>query len=133
MKRWDTPVYAFFKPFTTIDYINDRKAHIFECVATSCRQKSRFVHRFLYTGDTSSTSNLCRHAKVCWGADAVVAADQTGGATTARKALANQSEVNGSITAAFKRAGKGKVTYSHRQHTMAESRYLSYISNINNL
>ena len=114
MKRWDASVYAFFKPIPTIDYVNDRKAHIFECAVTSCHQKSRFVRRFLYTNDTSSTSNLRRHAKVCWRADAIVAADQTGGTTTACKALANQSEVNGSITAAFERAGKGKVTYSHR-------------------
>src|SRR5260221_12668041 len=99
MKRWDAPVYAFFKPIPTIEYINDRKAHIFECVATSCRQKSRFVCHFLNTGNTSSTSNLRRHAKVCWGADAVAAADQTGRATTSCKALANQSKVNGSITA----------------------------------
>jgi hypothetical protein len=51
--------------------------------------------------------------------------DQTGSAATARKALVNQSGVNESITAAFERVGKGKVTYSHRQHTKAESRFVS--------
>ena len=31
---------------------------------------------------------------------------------------------DGSITAVFERNGKGKVTYSHRQHTVAETREL---------
>jgi hypothetical protein len=122
MKRWDAPVYAFFKPIPAIEYVSGRKAHIFECAAASCCQKTKYVRRFLYTGDTSSTSNLHRHAKACWGDEAVAAADQTGSATTARKTLENQSGVNESITAAFERVGKGKVTYSHRQHSKAESR-----------
>ena len=31
----------------------------------------RFVRRFLDSKDAKSTSNLRRHAKGCWGADAV--------------------------------------------------------------
>ena len=89
MKRWDAPVYAFFKPIPAIEYVSGCKAHIFECVAASCRQKTKYVRRFLYTGDTSSTSNLRRHAKACWGDKAVAAADQTGSATTAQKTLEN--------------------------------------------
>jgi hypothetical protein len=103
MKRWDAPVYAFFKPIPAIEYVDGRKAHIFECAATSCCQKTKYIRRFLYTGDTSSTSNLCWHAKACWGDEAVAAADQTGSAATARKALVNQSGNNESITAAFER------------------------------
>ena len=30
----------------------------------------------------------------------------------------------GSITAAFERKGKGKITYSHRQHTKMETKYV---------
>jgi hypothetical protein len=128
MKRWDAPVYAFFKPVPAIEYFDNRKAHIFECTATSCCQKTKYIRRLLYTGDTSSTSNLRRHAKVCWGEEAITAADRTGSAATARKALANKSGTNGSITAAFERVGKGKVTYSHRQYTKAESRYVVCIN-----
>ncbi|PPQ81718.1 hypothetical protein CVT26_007780, partial [Gymnopilus dilepis] len=120
MKKWDAPVYAFFKPTPAVEYVSGRKAHVFECAAGQCRCKTRYVRRFLYTRDSSSTSNLRRHAKVCWGVDAVTAADDTGDAPTARGAMANLKD--GSITAAFERAGKGKVTYSHRQHTKAESR-----------
>jgi len=112
MKRWDAPVYAFFRPMPAIIYVGDRKVHVFECAASHCKCKTRFVRRYIDTGDISSTSNLRRHAIRCWGDDAVAAADQTSNAKVAREALSNK-EVNGSITAAFERVGKGKVTYSH--------------------
>jgi hypothetical protein len=53
----------------------------------------------------------------------VAAADKTSNAKVAREAISNK-ELNGSITAAFERVGKGKVTYSNRQHTKAEARYI---------
>lgn len=123
MKRWDAPVYAFFKPIPGIVHFDDRrKAHVFECAASHCRCKTRLVRRFLYTRDSSSTSNLRRHAKICWGNEVITAADEAGDHSSACGALANHKD--GSITAAFERAGKGKVTYSHRQLTKAESRYV---------
>ena len=36
-KEWDTPIYVFFQPLPTIQYIGNRKAHIFHCAATQCR------------------------------------------------------------------------------------------------
>ncbi|KAH9008685.1 hypothetical protein EDB83DRAFT_2173798, partial [Lactarius deliciosus] len=119
-KHWDAPVYIFFKPTLTVEYINKRKAHVFKCAARPCRRDTRLVRHFLYTGDTSSTSNLRRHAKFCWGEEALAAADAARNVKTACKVLRNYKGVNGSITAAFKRVGKGKVTYSHRQHTKIE-------------
>jgi len=77
------------------------------------------------TGDISSTSNLCRQAIRCWGDEAVAAADKTTNARIAREALSNK-EPNRSITAAFEGVGKGRVTYSHRQHTKAEARYIPF-------
>ena len=35
---------------------------------------------------------------------------------------ANDIKNTGSLTAAFERKGKGKVTYSHRQHMKMETR-----------
>lgn len=107
-----------------VEYTNGRKAHVFECAAKSCRCRSRSVRRFLDTGDAKSTGNLRRHAKVCWGEETVAAADNTRDVTTAREALGNTKSVDGSITAVFQRAAKGKVTYSHRQHTKVEARYV---------
>jgi hypothetical protein len=106
-----------------VEYVNDRLAHVFECAAGKCRGKNgRDVRRFLDTGDAKSTSGLRRHAKNCWGDEAVAAADSTQDLEGARVVLARTKLRDGSITAAFEHIGKGKVSYSHRQHTSTESR-----------
>lgn len=123
MRDWNSPIYAFFKPTPAIEYIQGRRLHVFECTATSCKGKGngRLVRRYLDTGDAKSTSNLRKHAKLCWGEDTVTAADQTGGVAAACNILLKTKGRDGSITAAFERVGKGKVSYSHRQHTRTEA------------
>ena len=121
-KKWDAPVYVFFKHSPTIEYIENRKAHIFQCDATCCHCKSRSVQHFLYTGDTSLASNLRQHAKICWGADVVAAADLTGNLRMVHKSLLKKKDLNGSIISAFKRVGKGRVTYSTCALTKLETR-----------
>ena len=91
------------------------------------------VRRFLDTWDAKSTSNLHRHVKACWGKDTVSATDDTSDLKTAREALSKWKDLNGTITAAFERAGKGRVTYNHRQHTKAESRYVLTFPAINKM
>jgi hypothetical protein len=80
------------------------------------------VRRYLDTMDRKSTSNLKRHATVCWGAETVDGAlEAKVDISSARATLGNLKD--GSITAAFqRRKGKGKVSYSHRQHTRVETR-----------
>ena len=96
---------------------------MFECAAGKCRGKNgRDVRCFLDTGDAKSTSGLRRHAKNCWGDEAVEAADGTQDLESARKVLAKTKLRDGTITAQFERIGKGKVTFSHRQHTSTEAR-----------
>jgi hypothetical protein len=121
-KEWNSPIYAFFKPTVTIEYIRDRRVHVFECSARHCKGKGngRMVRRYLDTSDAKSTSNLRKHAKVCWGEEEVAGADRTKDVHTAREALKNRRD--GSITQAFERVAKATVTYSHRQHTTTESR-----------
>jgi len=80
------------------------------------------VRRYLDTTDAKSTSNLRKHAKICWGEEAVAAADQTRDVLAAREALEKMSKKDGSILEAFERVAKSKVTYSHRQHTTTETR-----------
>jgi hypothetical protein len=80
------------------------------------------VRRFLDTTDRKSTSNLKRHATVCWGAETVDGAlEAKVDIGSARTTLGNLKD--GSIVTAFQRKGKGKVSYSHRQHTKVETRY----------
>jgi hypothetical protein len=123
MIQWNTPIYAFFKPTPIIDRIDGRSAHIFECSAKSCKGRNgRYVRRYLNTGDATSTSNLRRHAKHCWGEETVTAAVNTHDIWGARAVLEKSIPKDGSITAAFERIGKEKLTFSHRQHTKTESR-----------
>ena len=82
------------------------------------------MRRYLDKSDAKSTSNLRKHAKSCWGAETVEAADRTKDVSEARDSVVKPLGKDGSITAIFERVGKGKVTYSHRQHTKAQTKYV---------
>jgi hypothetical protein len=124
MKDWTAPIYAFFKPIPIIEYVDNRRAHIFTCNAKTCKGKGkngRSVWRFLGTSDSTSTSNLRRHAKICRSEETIVVASNAKDVHAAWAVLAKSNLKDGSITAAFERVGKEKVTYSHRQHTRTEA------------
>jgi hypothetical protein len=123
MKEWSSPIYVFFKKIPRIEYVEGRRAHVFTCASEHCKGKNgRGVRRFLDKGDKKSTSNLRQHAKICWGSEAVEAADNTRDVDAAREILSKSKLRDGSITAEFKRIAKGKLTFSTRQHTTAEAR-----------
>ncbi len=82
----------------------------------------RDVRQFLDTGDAKSTSGLRWHAKICWGNEAVEAVDGTHNLEGACVVLAKTKLHDRSITAEFEHIGKGKVTFSHCQHTSTEAR-----------
>lgn len=68
-----------------------------------------------------STSNLCKHAISCWGEASVTAITTLSGIKDAQESVTSIKE-SGSVTAAFKKKGKGKVSFSHRQHTKTETK-----------
>ena len=119
MKQWTSPVYAFYHPIPDIVYVNGRRAHVFKCAAKSCTYKCR---RFLDGHDRSSTGNLIKHVKSCWGNAAYEAAKDCQHANDARESVVKPLTTSGTITAAFDRKGKGKVNYRHRQHTKTETK-----------
>jgi hypothetical protein len=81
------------------------------------------VKRFVDKADAASTSNLRKHAKICWGDDVIKAADDTKDVDVARGIASKATLGNGSMTAMFERVkGKGVVTYSHTQHTKTETK-----------
>jgi dihydroorotase len=82
------------------------------------------VWRFLDKKDGKSTSNLQKHAKSCWGEDAVSTADNAKNANEACKGVVKSLLMMSSITATFEKSGKGKVTFLHRQHTKTEAKYV---------
>jgi hypothetical protein len=122
-KKWTSPIYAFFNPTPDIEYVNGRRCHVFTCAAKSCKQR---VRRFLDKGDAGSTSNLRKHAVSCWGEASVKSITELSNIKDARESVKSIKET-GSITASFERKGKGKVTYSHRQHMKTETKYMGSI------
>jgi hypothetical protein len=63
-----------------------------------------------------------KHARQCWGVDAVEVACNAKDIDEAREAVVKPLGMNGSITAVFDQKGKGVLTYSNRQHTRTEMR-----------
>jgi hypothetical protein len=121
-KDWEAPIYAFFGPEPLVEHVEGRRCHAFQCLAKHCKQKSRSVRRYLDTSDAKSTGNLRKHAKKCWGTEIVATADKAKTAKEVRDTTVKGYLDPQSITAAFERKGKGKVTYSYRQHTKTEAK-----------
>ena len=121
-KEWTAPIYAFFRPVPIIEYVDGRRSHVFQCAAHVCMHKARGVRRFLDKWDAKSTSNMCKHAKKCWGDMVVTSADSTKNANEVRAPTVMGALNPQLIMAAFEWKGKGKVKYSHRQHTKTEAR-----------
>lgn len=122
--KWTAVVYAFYKPEVEIVEKNRRRAHKFHCAGMICQST---VTRYLDGKDSTSTSNLRKHARVCrsWGPEALDIAEEAGfNATETRKRL-NDVMRSGSIEKAFERKGKGRITFSTRQHTREETRYVN--------
>ena len=105
-----------------IEFVDERRCHTFHCAAKSCMGRSCDVRRYLDKKDANSTSNMRKHARKCWGDDVVKAADNAKTADEVREITIRGALNAQSLKAAFERTGKGKVTYSHRQHTKTESR-----------
>ena len=65
-KKWNSPVYAFFKPDPSIEYTGGQWSHVFRCNAKGC---AKLVCRFLDKGDAWLMGNMHKHIKKCWGED----------------------------------------------------------------
>ncbi|KAF8229874.1 hypothetical protein L208DRAFT_1284618 [Tricholoma matsutake] len=120
-KDWNAPIHSFFHPVPTIDYDKGCRFHEFACAAKGCQKR---VCHYLDKGDAKLTSNLQKHAKQCWGVETVEAANNMKDASKAHCSVIRSGHPNGSITALFERTGKGKVTFSHWQHTKMETKFV---------
>ena len=127
-KDWTLPIYGFFEARPAIEVVDGRRCHEFKCSAPHCKGKGsrrRIVRRYLDKRDKCSTSNLHKHAKVCWGGEIVTQALETKKDLTineVRASLAKAKLHDGTITALFERKGKESVTFSMKQHTYTETR-----------
>ncbi|KAG1740006.1 hypothetical protein EDB19DRAFT_1580796, partial [Suillus lakei] len=78
--------------------------------------------QYLDKKDAKSTGNMRKHVKSCWGEAALQAAMELGNTAAARDGPIKSLLETRSIRTSFEWKGKGKVTYSHHQHTRAETR-----------
>ncbi|KAG2040732.1 hypothetical protein BDR03DRAFT_857696, partial [Suillus americanus] len=121
MKDWNSPVYAFFDPIPNIVEENGHWAHVFKCQGKSCKT---MVRHYLDKGNAPLTGNMRKHVQSCWGEEVLQAADEAKDANEVQKKIMGSILQNGSIMASFERKGKGKITYSHRQHTKAKAKHV---------
>ncbi|KAJ7902586.1 hypothetical protein B0H14DRAFT_2329133, partial [Mycena olivaceomarginata] len=108
---WTSPVYSFFKDNveTLADAHDGRKYQVFKCnTPGGCKSKSGMKVNGDPHSDRSSTSNLKKHAKQCWGSTVVDACI---------KGVAADASRDGSIFMAFARSGQHPVNVSHCTHT----------------
>ncbi|KAJ7144097.1 hypothetical protein C8R44DRAFT_537739, partial [Mycena epipterygia] len=117
--RLHSGVYQFFEPPKLCEDNDGRSYQSFKCAAPKgCKSKVKTTSRYQTNkdgskaADRSSTSNLKKHAKKCWGADIVKARMQ--GVDTQAK--------DGGILSAFARANKRPVVAGDRTLTEAELR-----------
>ncbi|KAF8073490.1 hypothetical protein FPV67DRAFT_1380957, partial [Lyophyllum atratum] len=119
-RGWTSVAYAFYAPVPEIVYIDNRRVHEFACLAEGCKYKCR---RFLDKKDATSTGSLIKHIKSCWGPEVWDRAYlECANADAAREKVVKGFQKSGSIFKIFQRVGKEQVTYSHRQHTRAETK-----------
>lgn len=124
-KGWRSVVYAFYEPDPVIEYRGTaqkpRKCHVFKCLGKGC---GKTVVRYLDTGDAQSTGNMHKHVTRCWGPEILKTADEASNLKEAQEKIVKTYQKSGSITSFFSRKfGKGRVTYSHTQHTSKQARY----------
>ena len=92
-----------------------------EAKATSGQAKVRDFRQSQARTALTSTGNMHRHTKKCWGMKILTLAMVTANVTEVWQSLAKPKD--GSIAKAFNVKGKDKATYSYRQHTKTETRY----------
>ncbi|KAI9458441.1 hypothetical protein F5148DRAFT_983769 [Russula earlei] len=118
-KEWKSPIYAFYEHVPDITYVNSRHCHEFKCAAHGCKYKSQC---YLNTKDKTSTGNLIKYGKSCWGEEAWNAANECNNTAEARELVTKPMAKTVLIMTLFKWSGKGKVTYSHCIHMRTETK-----------
>ncbi|KIK78120.1 hypothetical protein PAXRUDRAFT_164853, partial [Paxillus rubicundulus Ve08.2h10] len=117
MKDWTSPIYTFFKPRPQILEVDSCGTHKFKCSACGCKVK---IWHYLDMKDAQLTGNMLLHVKICLSTEILPHADNVKNAKEVQMNIVGSILWMGSVSAAFKR--KGKVVYSHQQHTHTKTR-----------
>lgn len=96
---------------------------MFQCSTKNCTARDgHLVKRNINTQNATSTLNLKKHALKCWGEELVKAVMAVRSVHEAWAVLKEKGGLrDGSILAAFQKAGHEQVTYSNRALTNLES------------
>jgi len=119
-KKWESHAYAFYHPAEIGTGKDGHHMHIFRCAAWGCKHK---VQCYI---EKTSTSNMIKHAKSCWGDDAWCAAQECNSNDEMLANVVKPLNSNGSIKAIFQQKGKANITFLHRQHTRAETKFIIF-------
>ena len=96
-----------------------RKCHVFRCRGKGCKYE---VARFQDTSDRNSTGRLRRHVNICFPEGALAKKEGGDDSNDEKQGEARGEGRSGRIDMTFRRTGKGKVTFTMREHTKAETR-----------
>ena len=116
-------MYAFYDPTPAIQSVENptgpgmRRVLVFRCANKG--KCSKLVQRFMDSGDKSSTGNMGKHAKQCWG-DAAFSAGKTLGKAESLRQVVSVVRQTGKLAASFNVKHKGTPTYSNVPHTREE-------------
>ncbi|KAE9397066.1 hypothetical protein BT96DRAFT_996147 [Gymnopus androsaceus JB14] len=104
VQKRKSPIYAFFNAEPDVEFDNAGTASyiVFHC--STCRAQ---VKQGLQTSDKASTGALIRHAKFCWGEEAVNAVQGSKSIDKARDALKKFGKKSQSKLTAALRSVKG--------------------------
>lgn len=119
-ESWTSPVYGFYNEQVTIEYVKNCIAHVFTCCAQGC---ATTVWHYQDKRDASSTGNMYKHAKSCWGEETVAQARALGNLGQVRSCIVAGLRKNGNITEYFRmKKMASKPTYLHRQMSREQTR-----------
>ena len=116
-----SPIYAFFNPTPHVVKVDGWCTHEFLWSVRGV-PRSRFATTWISKTHALLRYNMHKHARRCWGDETLEVADLAKSVNEICDRIVRSILRNGSITTAFKHNTKGKITYSHRQHTRAKTR-----------
>jgi hypothetical protein len=128
-KKWTSVYYSFFKDDVKVKYTKDKdncKYHEFTCLHPSC---GATIKRYLDEKDATSTRSLKYHVEEACKAWGPGISDVVSSAKDAKtigdgRTIASGYIKTGRITHTFQRKDNTRITYSIRNHTFDEIRYI---------
>jgi hypothetical protein len=114
-------VYTFYKILQIRHGAAKQQIIFFRC--GNKRKCTHEIKRYLDKQDKSSTSNLNKHVRACWGEAAFNAGKELGTKEQAYKLVVKPMKTNGTLTLAFDVIAKGKKPlHSNINHSKPEVR-----------